>query len=1172
MDIFDLEEESRTQGGAQSRLYEQVGLLARQHGLGGGKLGPWTLLGPRAPQDAISIHEVVRQVHAIEPSFRRQHPSLFLYAGLLAGHAGDWNDGVDMLGDVARCGSPSSDQPAVWEGILRLSLESGLFDQARLAHNRLRELSAAHPEVCPQDLDVVDCLVADLTGVIWLVRDRATGLKRTLHMVRLDHVDQAALMLLVHGTALGTKDHPAAERIVRQGEIEGTGRFYRLTEPWQGHSLSTEIALRGPLPLAEVAGLAWTLVSGVQSMHRRGSLHRSVMPDRVMVWRENANEEIPGPWRCRVIGSDLVPKKAVLHAWTSRVGFPESSATEDSARQYARWLPSETQGRPKGVIWQGPIQDVYGIGRTILFALTGGDRLRGTIWDSLPQDWRDLIADAGAWLQNKRIATVEELAVRLAVIIGPEERARLDAEILKWRQEELEVIVREEPDNAEVYRSIGRFHQGKDDLPAAIKSYCRAIELDDTDAATRVGRSQCYVQCNRPDLGEIDLRRARELEPERTPVLVGLVGLLRIMGRETEALALLDDAISKNGRDFSLHMERGLTLRVLERHEGAEESFAQAGQIQPDSPYPAIFRGRALVMAGRYHQALKVLEQVVPMSILMVDDEKAALFLDLARVKLELGQLEEALNAANEAKEAADASDNRSLKARSKLAQINAFVQLNKLDEAIECLQLVCPTVDEWISPEKALHAANDSGASFDALMNAMDALLAKRPDQAGLRRFQAMARLGMFRDGRGKKMVHEIIEGILKEGAPEMLPPTVVMALVQLLQVQARFDEALNVVERRMATHPDEADWHQERQRILAKLGRQAEALKGCNDIYDRANVFLAAGQRAELLSMLEKAVAASPRDERLATTWGDALAACGQWERARGAYEAAMRLQPEQIGPRIAMATTLNALGRGDLALKRCQPPEIAMADTQWVPVLLESLIQAGHWREAADLIDRAEKDGADPVWLAGRGIALMKAQGDVEGARELLYRTVNLSHGDPRMLEIQADLEAADGHASHALCLVERVLKVWPDRATNLSRKALLLAQLLRWQEALALQESGVAEAPLNPLPLNNLAWMLAVAPAESGGDTGRALVLAEEACRLTLGENPNMLDTLAEAAAACGDTKRACTLLERAMELKSAQPRPNSSGGATLDAMRQRLERIHALEDANKEQSL
>ncbi len=1172
MDIFDLEEESRAQAGPQSRLYEQVGLLARQHGLGNGKLGPWTLLGPRAPQDVISIHEVVRQVHAIEPSLRRQHPSLFLYAGLLAGHAGDWNDGVDMLGDVARCGSPSSDQPAVWEGILRLSLESGLLDQARLAHNRLRELSASHPEVCPQDLDIVECLGAELAGVVWLVVDRATGLKRALHMARFDHLDQTALMLMVHGTALGSKEHPAAERVIRQGEIEGTGRFYRLTEPWRGHSLATEVALRGPLPLAEVAGLAWNLVCGVQSLHRRGSLHRSVMPDRVIVWREESNAETPGPWRCRVVGSDLVPKKAVLHAWTSRVGFPESSATEDSARQYARWLPSETQGRPKGVIWQGPIQDVYGIGRTILFALTGGDRLRGTIWDSLPQDWRDLIADAGAWLQNKRIATVEELALRFAAIIGPEERARLDAEALKWRQDELEVIVREEPENADAHRSIARFQQGKDDLPAAIKSYSRAIEIDDTDAATRAGRSQCFVQCNRPDLGESDLRRARELEPERTPILVSLVSLLRSMGRETEALALLDDAISKNGRDFSLHMERGLTLRVLERHEGAEESFAQAGHIQPESPYPSIFRGRALVMAGRYHQALKVLENVVPMSILMVDDEKAALFLDLARVKLELGQPEEALNAANESREAADASGNRSLIARSKLVQMNAFVQLNQLDKAIEYLQLICITGDEWMSPEKALHAANDSGTPFEGLMLAMNALLAKRPDLAGLRRFRAMARLGMFRDGRGKAMAQGIVDDIINDGPPELLPVDVAVALVELLQVLERLDEALAVVDCRIANHSDEGDWQRERRCILAKLGRKEEALKACSDIYDRLNVLMAAGQRGDLLAMLEKAVAASPRDERLVRAWGDSLAACGLWERAREAYEAAMRLQPEQIGPRIALAMTLNALGRGDLALKRCRPPEVALADAQWAPVLLEAFIQAGQWQDASDLIERAEKDGADPAWLAGRWIALMKARGDAEGARELLYRSINQSHGDPRLLELQADTEAAGGHASHALSLVERVLKVWPEKAANLSRKALLLAQLLRWQEAITLQERLVTEMPLNPLPLNNLAWMLAVAPTENGGNAGRALSLAEEACRLTLGENPNMLDTLAEAALAGGDPKRACALLERAMELKSAQPRPNSSGGATLNAMRQRLDQIHAQEDGSKEEAL
>lgn len=1168
MDIFDLEEELRTQGGTQSRLYEQVGLLARQHGLGSGKLGPWTLLGPRAPQDTLTIHEVVRQVHAIEPSLRRRHPSLFLYAGLLAGHAGDWNDGVDMLGDVARCGAPSSDQPAVWEGILRLSLESGLLDQARLAHNRLRELAGGHPDVCPPEFDVVECLAADLTGVVWSVLDRKAGLKRTLHMVRLDHVDQIGLMLTVHGSALGSKDHPAAERIVRQSEIEGTGRYCRVTESWRGHSLSTEIALRGPLPLKDAAELAWHLVCGIQSLHRRGSLHRSVMPDRLMVWREETDGETPGAWRCRVVGSDLVPKKTVLHAWTSRVGFPESSSTEDSARQYARWLPGETRGRPKGIIWQGPIQDVFGIGRTMLFALTGGDRPRGPIWDSLPQDWRDLIVDAGAWLQSKRITTVEELSLRLAGILGPDERARLDAEALKWHQQELEVIVQEEPDNADGYRSLGRFQQGQDQLSAACRSYTQAIELDDSDAATRMGRSQCFVNMNRPDLGETDLRRAREIDPDRTGILVNLVSLLRSQGKETEALALLDDAIAKNGRDFSLRMERGLTLRLLERYEGAEESFAQAGLIQPDSPYPPIFRGRALVLAGRYHQALKVLEQVVPMSILMVDDEKAALFLDMSRIKLELGRYEEALTAANESVEAADASGNESLKARSRLARVNALIRLDQCDKAMECLQTVCTFADEWVSPEAALNQITGLETPFEPLMSTLDALLAQRPELTGVRRFRAMARLAVFRDGRGKELAPGIVDDICREESPDLLPAHVAEALVEMLQALGRLDEALVVVDRRQISHPNENGWHRKRRHLLAKSGRQEEALKTCTDIYERVDVLGAMGRHAEMLAMLEKAVVSSPGDGQLAMAWGDALAACGQWERARGPYETAMRLQPEQMGPQLALATTLNALGRGDLALKRCTPPNGDHLDGVWKAVLLESYIQAGHWQAASDLIDSLEKEGADPAWLAGRSMALMNARGETSTAREMLYRSLSLSRGDARILQMQADQASADGHAAHALSLVERILKVRPESPENLNRKALLLAQLLRWQEAIALQEQMVAEAPVNPLPMNNLAWMLAVAPADSGGDPKRALLLAEEACRLTLRENPNMLDTLAEAVAACGDTKRACALLERAIELKSLSPRPNTGIGVTLDSMKQRLDRLRAKGEWNE----
>ena len=123
-------------------------------------------------------------------------------------------------------------------------------------------------------------------------------------------------------------------------------------------------------------------------------------------------------------------------------------------------------------------------------------------------------------------------------------------------------------------------------------------------------------------------------------------------------------------------------------------------------------------------------------------------------------------------------------------------------------------------------------------------------------------------------------------------------------------------------------------------------------------------------------------------------------------------------------------------------------------------------------------------------------------------------------------------------------------------------MLLARVSRWQEAIALQRQVVAAMPLNPLPLNNLAWMLAKAPEDCGGGADEAVRLAEEACRLTLEENPNAMDTLAEALAARGETDRATALLKRAIALKSNHPWPNRGQGATLEILTRRLAELES----------
>ena len=1158
MEIPDLDEESRSLGGIHGRLYEQVGALARKHHLGRGELPSAKLLGPRAPGDVSAIHDVTRQVHSIEPAQRERHPGLLWIAGLLAGHAGDWQDALDMLGDVTRCPGPAAEARLVWEAILLLSLETRQFEQARKAHDRLRQLIPWSVHACPAGYEVLECLRADLTGVVWRVREHSTGLVRALQLIDRDHVDQSDLMLQIHASPMLAKDHPAAERVVFHGKAENSSRMIRVSEDWPGSDLMTEIATKGPIPVSEVGELAWHLVQGVLSCHRRGLIHRGIIPERVLVWKQEGEG---GGWRCRLIGADLVPKRAVIHAWVAMEDGLQSSASLDSALEFARWLAPESKGRPKGIVWQGPIQDVYGIGRTLLFALTGSDKAKGPAWEELPENWRNFLTESGAWLQARRIGTVEELALKLAELIGDESRARFEAEAEAWKLSELEAMAAAEPGNAEAFRGLGRFLQAKESWQEAGEAFSKAISIDDNDAPARVARAMCHSRRRRPDLAEEDLRRAREIAPDRVQTLVSLVGVLRVRHRELEALALLDEAIGKQGSEFALHMERGLTLKALDRDEGAEESFARAAQLQPANPYPQIFRARALFHAGRNWEAAKVLTGVMPLLFLLDQDERAATFLELSRVRRALNNHAEALAAADEAAESVSGSAKGQIAARVALARALALLGLGRTEEAVAAFTELCPMPEDWPSVGQAADSCSKTEAPTEELLAALNAMVNAQPDMVSMRRFRAMAHLALIRDGRGKGLEASVIDDIHAGKGGEPLPPHVRQALVEMLTLAGRHEEALAEVGQCLAVGKD-GTWKAERRRILARAGRIGEALKGCNDSQFRSELQKLAGRHADALDTLAKAAAKKSAEAGKWLILGDAQAAHGQWERARNSIRMAMSLEPKGDDARMRLAMIHLAMDRGDLVFNECSPPAMEEAKDAWLPILVDAMIQGGRWHEAAGLLEKLQKDGFDTNWIASKWLAMMRARGNRDGVMASVHELTNFLPGDPAMLELLADQDAADGDPAHAITLVDRVLKIRPNHLPSASRKALLLARVSRWQEAIALQRQVVAAMPLNPLPLNNLAWMLAKAPEDCGGGADEAVRLAEEACRLTLEENPNAMDTLAEALAARGETDRATALLKRAIALKSNHPWPNRGQGATLEILTRRLAELES----------
>jgi tetratricopeptide (TPR) repeat protein len=72
-----------------------------------------------------------------------------------------------------------------------------------------------------------------------------------------------------------------------------------------------------------------------------------------------------------------------------------------------------------------------------------------------------------------------------------------------------------------------------------------------------------------------------------------------------------------------------------------------------------------------------------------------------------------------------------------------------------------------------------------------------------------------------------------------------------------------------------------------------------------------------------------------------------------------------------------------------------------------------------------------------------------------------------------------------------------------------------------------------------PCNNLAWVLATCPEATIRNGGQAVEMAQQANRLSGGQNPVMLKTLAAAYAEAGRFPEAVTAAQRALELAGAQ---------------------------------
>ena len=130
--------------------------------------------------------------------------------------------------------------------------------------------------------------------------------------------------------------------------------------------------------------------------------------------------------------------------------------------------------------------------------------------------------------------------------------------------------------------------------------------------------------------------------------------------------------------------------------------------------------------------------------------------------------------------------------------------------------------------------------------------------------------------------------------------------------------------------------------------------------------------------------------------------------------------------------------------------------------------------------------------------------------------------------------------------------------PSDAEAQSNLGLALRALGQRDEALRHFQEALRLRPDWPVPMNEIAWILATHPDDRFRKPGEAVRLAEAAADRTARRQPVILDTLAAAYAAAGDFDRAMATAQEATALAASGGQEALVGevGKRLELYRQR----------------
>ena len=206
-------------------------------------------------------------------------------------------------------------------------------------------------------------------------------------------------MLMAEASFLSTLDHPA---LPKSAGFFAEGKRYFLVMDWvQGQTLESFVEREGPLDLDELLSLVGVLIGVLGYLHRKC--------EGVVVFGDLKPANIPrtGPGLYRLVDLGLVSRQGTKMSQRYAVFSPKFSA------------PERARGKASH-----PSQDIFSLGATCYFALTGREPRTGSSDKELEASMRQRLDQAGQIWGEASVHCLKKLLTLFLGALDPDPHGR----------------------------------------------------------------------------------------------------------------------------------------------------------------------------------------------------------------------------------------------------------------------------------------------------------------------------------------------------------------------------------------------------------------------------------------------------------------------------------------------------------------------------------------------------------------------------------------------------------------------------------------------------------------------------------------------------------------------------------------------------------------------------